>query len=69
MSITELMQLIWALRKETNTYVWLMLLKQIQPLARCLLNTEFIEKFEHFFKNLLKDISLKLGFDLKPTEG
>ena len=69
MSVTELMKLIWALRKEKDTYVWLILLKQIQPLSRSLLDTELTEEFERFFKSLLKDVSLKLGHELKSTEG
>ncbi len=69
MSVTELMKLIWALRNEKDTYVWLILLKQLQPLSRCLLDTELTEEFGWFFKSLLKNVSSKLGFELKSTEG
>jgi hypothetical protein len=66
---SDLMKLIWLFRNETDTYVWLILLKHIQPLAQALLNTDLYSDFRIFFKNLLENMSKKLGFELKSDEG
>ena len=65
LSVSKLLEFVWLFRNETDTYVWLMLLKQIQQLARCLVSTEFNENFQLFFKALLSNISKKLGYELK----
>ena len=65
--LLELMSLLS--RNETNTYVWMVLLKQIQLLNKCLLNTSLFESFTKFVINIYENISLKLGFEIKPDEG
>ena len=56
-------------KKETNTYVWMVLLKQIQQLNKCLLNTSLFDSYTNFLKSLLQNISSKLGFEIKSDEG
>ena len=69
LDISQLMKLIWLFRNEADTNVWIILLKHIQPLSRCLLNTDLYAKFQKFLSQLLKNIIDKLGFELKPDEG
>ncbi len=69
LDISQLMKLIWLFRNETDTYVWIILLKHIQPLSRCLLNTDLYSQFEQFLNRLLENIINKLGFELKSDEG
>lgn len=69
LSASDLFELMLLFSKnETNTYVWMVLLKQIQQLNKCLINTNLFERYTKFLRSLYANIVSKLGFEIKPEE-
>jgi hypothetical protein len=63
-----LMDLIWQFREETNSYVWITLIKNLQWLLGCFLNSDFYSDFIEFLRKFFSTIKLKIGFEIKPDE-
>ena len=64
------MRLLARFKYERDTNVWILILKNLHVLFKCLIsNDEYFRKFSSFVKNLLSEVASKLCFDLSREEG
>ena len=62
------MNFLWAFRNETDTHVWIIIIKNIQLMLKSLINTRICDQFKRFVQHFLKNITLKVGFEEKTND-
>lgn len=65
------MNLICKFKEESNSYVWITLIKYLKWLFKCVVCLNgggFGEKFKAFLRRMFATIKLKIGFDVKSND-
>lgn len=65
----DLMRLLNLFKNEKDTHVWIIILKNLHVLSKCLLNLPFFDDFKSFLADLLRNVKLSISLVIKPDEG
>jgi hypothetical protein len=63
------MRLISKFQDETDTHIWMAIIKNLHLLSKCLLESSLFDKFKSFLNQLFKKITNKIGFEPQSGEG
>ena len=63
------MRLISKFQNETDTHIWMAIIKNLHLLSKCLLESSSFEKFKAFLKQLFKNVTSRIGFEPQSGEG
>ena len=66
---TDFMSALWSFKNETDTHVWIILLKNLHSMLKSISGTKFLDQFKIFLKKLVQKITLELGFEENANEG
>jgi hypothetical protein len=69
LSGSDLMKVLWAFRNETDTHVWLVMLKNLHTMLKSLINEKCVDQFKNFLKVFVQKITHTIGFEEKSNEG
>lgn len=56
-------------RFENDAHVWIIILKNLNFMLKCVINQTYSEKLQMYLRYLLTDIKKKIGFEIKQNEG
>jgi hypothetical protein len=63
------MRVLWAFRNETDTHVWLIMLKNVHTMLKALINEKCVDQLKKFLKVFVQKIAHRIGFEEKSNEG
>lgn len=63
------MRLISKFQNETDTHIWMAIIKNLHLLSKCLLESSSFDRFKSFLNQLFKNITSKIGFEPQAGEG
>ena len=69
LSGADLMRVLWALRNETDTHVWIILLKHLHSMLKSLAGTNILDQLKNFLKKLVQNITIEIGYEERTNEG